>query len=1611
MEHGFPQGSVYAVIQTHDGYIWLGTLKGLVRFDGIRFRIFNKENTGQLKDNSITALLEDTGGALWIGTSEGGLSCLKNGEFITYTLEECPGLKEISTIFQDRAGVLWMGTLNSGLTCLKNGIFKTYNRKDGLVGTRVQALLEDKEGRLMIATGAGLAIQTSPGRFMPWHARAPYPGKVDRFDKYIISMIAGVKGGLWIGCSDGLYRLEDDTLTYYGPDDGLPNPKIRCLYEDKNQNLWAGTDGGGLIRVKNGKIETLSTAEGLECNYISALYEDREGSLWVGTLEGGLHRLRDTSIITYTTREGLSHEKVKCVIEDRRGSLWIGTEGGGVNRLKDGKLAPVLSVREGLLSDVVNCIMEDSAGNIWIGTDAGLNRFRQGKLIGFTTGNGLSSNRILGLLEDKKGVVWIVTSNYIHQFHQGRFTVFSPAALGKTAYESIQYLYKDREGNFWFILNNSMSLYRLKNGKITTIEGLVNNDVESFYEDNEGTFYIGTRGGLSRLAGGKFTNYTAQNGLIDSNIRHIMEDLTGNLWLASRVGISRVSKKELSDFARGEIEIVHPVTFDELDGMKGSWCEDGTRTRDGRLWFTSSLGLVMIDPGDIKNNPLPPPVIIEEMRMDGESVDIHREPAVIPPGKKRMEFQYSAPSFLKPGKITFKIKLEGYDSDWVDVGHDHSATYTALSPGKYTFKVTAGNSDGIWNPTGAFFSFYVIPPWYKTWWAFLIYGATVLLIMYLVVRWRSWRLVQDKQKLEQIVEERTEKINDQNRQLLEQAEKLKELDEAKSRFFANISHEFRTPLTLIMGPLEKRLSMSTDNRDSQEIGMMLRNSRRLLNLINQLLELARLDSGKMKLEVSPQNIVPFLKNIVICFESLAAHNKVDLIFQKQEEDITVYFDPEKLEKIMTNLLSNAFNYTPAGGKVAVSVRGSETNERFPAGCVEITVRDTGAGIPRDRLPHIFDRFYRGEAVHEYKGKGSGIGLALTKELVELHHGEIEAQSSCRDDDSRGSEFLLRLPMGEGHLEPGDIVTIKSFEQPFTKGGWQPQPIRPPAGPPEVIEPTDEPEEPGEIEEVAATMDVENEKEEKVLVLVVEDNADVRAYIKSSLEPQFKVLEAVDGKQGIQRAKEIIPDIIISDVMMPGVDGFQLCREIKNDILTCHIPVILLTAKVSEDSILRGLETGADDYITKPFSTVLLEARVRNLVDLRRRLQLESKNRMAFQPWEIAVSPLDDEFYKKLQEVIENNIADPDFGVEALCRGLGMSQATLYRKLQAMTGKSPTLFLRTFRMKRAAQLLRIGTGSIAEIAGRVGFVDRSYFARCFKEQFQCLPSDIQSPGVSGPVEEIEAGEKFYGGSRGAVFQKSPPGGRGQETILLVEDSEDARDYIRGSLEPDYHIVEAVDGNEGLARAMEVIPDLIISDIMMPGMDGYELCRVLKQDIRSSHIPIILLTARAEEESRIRGLETGADDYITKPFNTRILRARIKNLIQLRSDLQEKRNREMALLPVKISEPEMDREFMKELNAVIEQNLEDPDFNVEQLAKKLYMSSATLYRKIQALSGEIPSGYIRSYRLRRAAQLFKENFGSVTEVAFEVGFTSRTYFTKCFKEQYHRLPSVYMSAEAE
>ncbi|MCP4154923.1 MAG: response regulator [bacterium] len=1637
MESGLPANSIYAIRQAHNGYLWIGTQEGLVKFDGLNFQIYNTTNTPRLKNNIIRALYEDNAKTLWIGTHAGGLTAYKNGVFTTYPIEKYKSLEKISSLSEDKQGNLWIGSLSSGLTRIgKNrhiDDIANYTTSRGLPDNRVTSLHKDKKGDLWAVTATGIIKIIKPGRFEPHTSRAGIPHYHTACLNVTLTVTAPGKNKqeLWVGTANhGLYCLTDSTTTRLGIAEGLPHPTVTRLYEDRMKNIWVGTDGGGLTRVTHGRLSTLRAKNGLADGFVSALYEDNEGSLWVGTLDGGLHQLTDSKFITYTTREGLPDDYVLCTYQDRAGTLWAGTK-GGLCRLEKDKWLTAPIPRNDLESTVVTSLGEDDSGSLWIGTPAGLLRLKAGKLQSYTGQKGLSNLFIKCIRNDNRGNTWVGTEKGLNKFDKknNRFSSFTTA--DGLAGNAIQCLYPDSKGSLLVCSGNGLN--RVKDGQITAMElgpGFDKLHFQCIHEDNQGTLWFGTDSGLVRFKNNRAITYTHRHGLTENNIYSIMEDHFGCLWTAGRNGISRITKKELAAFSRGEISQINPRTYNEKDGMRSRWSTgQACHTRDHhdhRLWFPTSVGVTSIRPGSVKKNPPNIPLIIEKLIVDGESVPLQPNTAVggpvrLAPGKKRMDFYYAAVSFVNPGKITFKTKMDGYDPLWIKRDTLRTATYTGLRPGLYTFNVKACYPGGVWNGNETTLTFYLKPFFYQTTWFYVTVALMVCLLIFSGYRFRVRQLKHKARELGLLVKKRTgdlekqkrqleeahqklqhtkELIESKNLQLEEQSKQLKESDKSKSRFFSNISHEFRTPLTLIMGPLEQILSEKPGKKMKAKASLMLRNSRRLLNLINQLLELAKFDSGKFKLQFSNHNITPFINNIVQCFESLAQQNNINYTFECQEKKIFLYCDLENLERIITNLLANAFNYTPKGGGITLSLKSAGISETYPGGSAEIEIRDTGTGIPSNQLPHIFDRFYQGSGKHGYGRKGTGIGLALTRELVELHHGQIRVESDCPPGESGGTCFFISLPMGNVHLAPGEVAETAAS-----------QPYRPSydAYEDHRIEKDDRPDE-KDTDTTGVAEDVK-----KHIVLVVDDNPDVRSYIKNALEGEFNIIEAADGTGGIEEARRTVPDLIISDIMMPKTDGYELCKTLKTGTATSHIPIILLTAKIGEADVLAGLQFGADDYITKPFNTRVLAARVRNLVEVRARLQLKRRNQMVMLPQELPVLPVDDKFYRELTGFIETHIKDHQLTVQTLTKAMGMGRTTLNKKVRAITGESPNKFIRNYRLQRAAELLKTYRGNIADLAEQVGFGDFSYFTGCFKERFQRLPSQYRAAHIEGGLAGGEEGEETQtvetdkpGPEKAAAETVPGPDGE-KELVLVVEDSEDARGYIREALEPDYRVEDAAGGRQGIDAALAGIPDIIVSDIIMPETDGYELCRTLKSDSRTSHIPIVLLTGKVSDGSVVAGLETGADDYVTKPFNPEILRARIANLINLRRHLQLKRTRVMTLEPDREKASALDEEFYRDLQRVIEKNLDDSEFGVEELCKKLYMGRSTLYRKISALSGETPSEFIRSYRLKRAAQLLRTKPGSVLEVTVKVGFSSSSYFARCFREKFHQLPSEYVASQ--
>ncbi|MFQ5797448.1 MAG: ATP-binding protein, partial [Bacteroidota bacterium] len=771
------------------------------------------------------------------------------------------------------------------------------------------------------------------------------------------------------------------------------------------------------------------------------------------------------------------------------------------------------------------------------------------------------------------------------------------------------------------------------------------------------------------------------------------------------------------------------------DGLQSNEFNLGAyhKSRSGEMFFGGINGFNSFYPDSIKDNPHIPPLVITGFQIFNESVKISpqgetplqkhisvTDEIVLSHKDNVFSFEFAALDYNAPEKNQNAYMMEGFDEDWIYSGTRRFATYTNLDPGEYVFRVRGSNNDGIWNEEGTSVRIIITPPWWQTWWAYTVYVILIVAVLYGIRRFEvnRERLAHDL-KLQRF-----------------EAEKLREFDQMKSRFFANISHEFRTPLTLILGPLKKLTSGDSQGDAKEQFRMMLRNGQRLLRLINQLLDFSKLEAGRMSLQARPENIVRLLKSIVSQFASLAERERITLRFVAPHQMITVYLDRDKLEKIMYNLLSNAVKFTPKGGKVSVSVDRSPLTKVTKGGkegeveFVEITVADTGIGIPPDCIDKIFDRFYQVDSTHRREPapldksspteralfdkayptgqEGTGIGLALTKELVELHSGEIHVCSQ----PGRGSTFIVRLPLGKEQLKKAEIAA-ETPEAEVVKDSVDYDLI-----------PIEEYETPDA--ESYHTKEEETPSDDRApIVLVVEDSHDMRGFIREILGKAYRVREAGDGVEGFERAVEIIPDLIISDVMMPRMDGFELCHKLKTDERTSHIPVILLTARASGESKVKGLETGADDYLTKPFDARELQIRVKNLIEERRKLRERFSREVTLQPRDIAVSSMDEQFLKRVMDVIEQRMSDPDFSTDTFTKKVGMSRMQLHRKLRALTDHSTGEFIRTMRLKRAAQLLKQHSGTVSEIAYEVGFNNLSYFARCFRDLFGQLPSDYAS----------------------------------------------------------------------------------------------------------------------------------------------------------------------------------------------------------------------------------------------------------------------------------------------
>ena len=1304
---------IWSIIQDKMGYMCFGTFNGLERYDGydiVSYK-YDFDDTSSINNPFVSALYEDKAGVLWVGTWY-GLEKFdrKTGNFRHYTPNPLGYGGDLSNqvhaIQEDKYGVLWVGTGNGLYKFGRNtGKFTCLRFDSTDIGSInhncIQAIYEDKKGSIWIGTGGGLdKLDFETGKFEHyWNDPGNRKKTWQNDSKYWINSICEDDNGtIWMGTNGGIveFNSKSGTFTNY-----LPNPnekqilKDNCITSicvDSSGVLWLGTwNGLYAFDIKSKKFigyysHDSNDLGSISSNVIYSVHFEKSGTLWIGTFRGGVNKLN----LTKNPFKRYSPDRAIWSFFKEGNTLIIGITSKGWIQF-DPSTEKIVKHSSG--QNIF--YWRDDSGNFWFQDKKGrlYKKDKQGNIIYFYDISGKIFNKPIYYIYKAKEGFWIGTDQYGLHFLDPitqRTNEVDKITLG------INVIYEDSFGLIW--VGTWMGKLLCINQKHDIIDEFISDpkipgsisgkQIQDIYEDKKGRLWFATNAGLNRYnrLTKKFTHFTEKNGLLTNEIGDILEDDNGVLWLSTNKGISKFDP-EKNEFKNFYISDWTPLLYNRA--VYNTSC----KTANGEMYFVGN-GFVRFHPDSIKNNPFVPPIVITSFKKFDHPYLFDKE-VRLSYNENFISFEFAALSFIDPEKNQYAYKMEGLDKDWIYSGTRRYASYPNLDPGQYTFRVKGSNNDGVWNEAGISISIIISPPWWKTTWSYILYSILILSAIYFIWKMQVKRI----------------KMTHEYEMSRFEAEKLHEVDQMKSRFFTNISHEFRTPLTLILGPVKQIIGKINDEKIKDELKVVHKNANRLLGLVNQLLDISKLESGRMKLQTTPRNIVSLIKALTLSFTSYAERKRITLKFNSTEEEIVAYIDKDKIEKIITNVLSNAFKFTPDGGRIEVSVKSSSfpylVKGELKGGFIEIVISDTGVGISKEKLPKIFDRFYQVDGSHTREQEGTGIGLSLTKELVELHKGKIEVES----DEGKGTTFTISIPLGKGHLKPEEIVGRDTDED----KDYDTE---------EVV-----------VEEVA---DISGEKKKKIdftiyekepqpLLLLVEDNSDVRNYIKNNIKKEFRILEAVNGDEGWNKCIESPsdgPDLIVSDVMMPKMDGFELCEKIKNDERTSHIPVILLTAKAASSDKIEGYKTGADDYIMKPFEPEELKARIENLIEQRKRIHEHFKKHGLFEIDEKNVTPVDQRFLQSAIEIINKNLADPGFNVEKFADNLALHRSLLHRKFVALVGESPVEFIRRIRLTKAAEMIEANFGNLSEIALEVGFNNPAYFSDCFKKQFGIAPSQYK-----------------------------------------------------------------------------------------------------------------------------------------------------------------------------------------------------------------------------------------------------------------------------------------------
>jgi len=1336
-KEGLSHNQITHITKDSQGFIWISTYSGLNRYDGYNFKIFTRDskNPYSLPDNYVDDVQEDAEGRLWVHTALAGYiyydpqkETFHTAEVLLYDLFE---IKENpKRLYVDSDRNLWCYVDSAGTYqynfAKQQRIFYPSERINGVHQGAVTHIAEDKNGILQIYnTGTIECLDRHSNQVL---SRNDYltrnPGK--KYPQYCIFVDAD--GDYWIYTKEqsGLwtYYTKENRWEYSSIQANSPytlSGNIICdIIQDGKGQLWLATDHGG-VNIINKELHTMGyvtnnpfDSRSLIQNSINCLYCDESGIIWVGTYKRGVS-YHNESIFKFKSDPlpYFNHIKdftadVNAIVEDKYSNLWLGTNTSGIIRMnrdkKEYKIYQHATDKSSLSNNVIVSMLATSDGRIWAGTFlGGLNVFDGNKFTRYQhdpdNPNSLSNNSVWALAEGDNGHIWIGTlGNGLQSLdpRTGTFTnCWEPGS--EFAVDYVSSICIGRDKNLYLGTANGLTFYSPSTRKMEKWWGnkkgtarFSHDNINIVYEDSRGLLWIATQEGLNIYDRKKDEIIIPNDELMFTHetIHAIIEDNNKNMWITTTRGITNTVVNV--DPKNGTYTFAS-YRYNEMDGLQDQTfnMRSIAKTFRGEIIAGGIHGLSFFEPEHLQYNNIVPRVVFTDLQLFNKEVKIDStyngnhiltkalnktSKVELEYGQNMFSISFSSMNYILPEKTKYMYTLEGFNTNWL-VADGNKVTYTNLAPGKYTLKVKAINSDGFSNDEAAELQLVIRPPFWLSPWAYILYLLLVLGIL-LLARKQLVRSERNKYQLVQVEQE---------------AQQKHEIDDMKLRFFTNISHELRTPLTLIISPLENVIKTINDKDQKQRLEMVHRNAIRLLNMVNQLLDFRKSDVKGHQLNLSQGDIVEFIRNISTSFTEYSEKQNVHLTFFSGVRGLSVMFDEDKMGKIIMNLLSNAFKFTPAGGRVDIELTliPAAANQQE---LLEIKISDTGIGIRNEEKEHIFERFYQVQHSDNNKFGGSGVGLHLVKEFITLHDGTI----TVVDNIGQGSVFIATLPVI--HIPNEQVASIQS--EPVSKEEMDTEVII---------------EEPG-------SEDIQTDK--RPVILIVDDSDDFRLFLKDSLKADYNTKEAADGVQAWNIIPTLQPDIIVSDVMMPEMDGMELSRLIKNDIRTSHIPLILLTARSAEEQKLEGLESGADDYITKPFNFDILSLRIKKLLQLRQKRQENFNGKLEINPSEITITSLDEKLIQKAIQYVENNISRCELSVEELSRELGMSRVHLYKKLLSITGKSPIEFIRIIRLKRAAQLLRESQQNVSEIAYQVGFNNPKNFSKYFKEEFGVLPSAYQ-----------------------------------------------------------------------------------------------------------------------------------------------------------------------------------------------------------------------------------------------------------------------------------------------